>query len=79
MNTDAQFEGIRCCHRPPVLVEVIEATISIDVDNPNMYGQSTPKGCLPARCLCTAMAGCRLKSGYESMYYLIQAEQLSPA
>jgi len=64
--------------RPPVLVEVIEASITIDVDNPNMKVWSVNAegmftGSLPSE-YCNGKLSFKIGDTMNSMYYLIQAE-----
>ncbi|MDI9499059.1 MAG: hypothetical protein QM270_11335 [Bacillota bacterium] len=79
-NTEARFDGDQMLSygRPPVLVEVIEASISIEVDNPNMKVWSVNAEGMFAGSLPSEYHDGRLtfKIGdtMASMYYLIQAE-----
>jgi hypothetical protein len=79
-NTDAQFDGdqMLAYGRPPVLVEVIEASITIDVDNPNMKVWSVNAegmftGSLPSEYR-DGKLSFKIGDTMNSMYYLIQAE-----
>ncbi|MGI6689271.1 MAG: hypothetical protein ACOX63_00220 [Christensenellales bacterium] len=79
-NTGAKFDGDQMLEygRPPVIIEVIEATITLDVENPNMKVWAVNAEGMLTGSLASAYHDGKLsfKIGdtMNSMYYLIQAE-----
>ena len=80
VNTDAKFDGDRMLDygKPPVVIEVIEAEISIRLDRPDMKvwavnAEGMFVGAVPGK-YADGTLTFRLGATMPSMYYLIQAE-----